>query len=116
MGNLQTANQCTTSDPSELPLNDWLNLSGLVRERRNRLFGEDLFLDPAWAILLMLGKTCNYPGAKLQSLNAATGFPIESLRRWIAVLVDRGFVEMTGEDLFALSEDGRDRLGQVYSH
>ena len=41
---------------SDIPLGDWLNLVSIMRERRNRILGADLFHDPSMAIFVALGR------------------------------------------------------------
>lgn len=100
---------------SDIPLDDWLNLVSIMRERRNRILGADLFLDPAMSIFVALGRDANLGGMPLEALVRATGVSQDVTRRWLLILMDRGFVEEFPGRRFRLSNDGRARLQQIYS-
>lgn len=66
----------------------------LVRRARDDVFGENLFSDPAWDILLELF------GAKLAGRRVTTSelaqaieVPLSTTLRWIAALHERGLIE-----------------------
>lgn len=99
----------------DIPLDDWLNLVSIMRERRNQLVGADLFHDPAMSIFVALGRDAHIGGLPLEALVRATGVSQDVTRRWILILMDRGFVEELPGKRFKLSTDGRARLQQVYS-
>ncbi len=100
---------------SDIPLDDWLNLVSIMRERRNRILGADLFLDPAMSIFVALGRVANMGGLPLETLVRATGVSQDVTHRWLLILLDRGFVDELPGKRFKLSTDGRARLQQIYS-
>lgn len=60
---------------TDIPLDDWLNLVRIVRERRDRVFGADLFHDPAMSILVLLGREASKGGGcRSRSLLALQGY------------------------------------------
>lgn len=99
----------------DIPLDDWLNLVSIMRERRDRLLGADLFHDPAMSIFVALGRDAHMGGLPLEALVRATGVSQDVTRRWLLILIDRGFVAELAGKRFKLSTDGRARLQQVYS-
>lgn len=99
----------------DIPLDDWLNLVSIMRERRNRILGADLFHDPAMAILLALGRDAHGGGLPLVALVSATGVSLDVARRLALILIERGFVEVLQGKHFKLTTDGRARLQQSYS-
>lgn len=100
---------------SDIPLDDWLNLVSIMRERRNRILGADLFHDPAMSILVTLGRDANLGGLPLEALVRASGVSQDVTHRWLLILMDRGFVEESPGKRFKLSTDGKARLQQIYS-
>jgi hypothetical protein len=100
---------------SDLPLDDWLNLASIMRQRRSRLIGEDLFIDPAWGIFLALGRSENQAGLSFNALVNAAGQSAESTCRWVTVLMKRKLVKRVGDDLFVLSVEGMDRLQRIFA-
>jgi DNA-binding MarR family transcriptional regulator len=66
----------------------------LARRRRERLFPEGLFADPAWDILLDLF-ACEAEGRRLSVSDAclAANVPPTTALRWLAQLEARGLVE-----------------------
>ncbi|GAA4764454.1 hypothetical protein [Novosphingobium ginsenosidimutans] len=100
---------------TDIPLDDWLNLVRIVRERRDRVFGADLFHDPAMSILVLLGREASKGGLPFEIIAGAARLSSEAARRWLLILVDRGFIEAMHADRFKLSADGRARLESVYS-
>lgn len=101
---------------SEMPLDDWLNLTVIVRERRRRHFGADFLHDPPWAVLVTLARDANAGGLPIEALVSATGVSHEATRRWLEALLSRGFIEQQENQLFTLSSDSRARLNQIYSY
>lgn len=100
---------------TDIPLDGWLNLIRIARERRDRAFGADLFRDPAMSIILLLGRDANKAGLPFEFLAGAAGVSPDATRRWLMILVDRGIVEALPGDRFKLSDDGRARLQSIYS-
>ena len=70
-------------------------LNGLIRERRlrARLFGEGLFADPAWDMLLDLARArIECQGVSVTSLCHASGVPATTALRWIRLLERRQLI------------------------
>lgn len=68
----------------------------LLRRARAVVFGDNLFSDPAWDILLELYAA--QLGARVMSLSdlaKATDTPLSTTERWIAALAERGLVKST---------------------
>jgi hypothetical protein len=102
------------ASPSEIPLNEWLNLVSIARERRIRLFGADLCNDVVQAIFVTLGRDVHAEGLPIEGLVKATGASLDVTRRWLSILTSRNHLEELGGG-FKLSSDGRARLQQIYS-
>jgi DNA-binding MarR family transcriptional regulator len=65
-----------------------------VRRARSRIFGEHLFSDPAWDIILELfAARLGGKGLSLSELVVAVGSPASTTTRWVAILTHRGLVE-----------------------
>lgn len=88
--------------PPDLPLNDLADpdlesrsIDQILRARRDReaLFGEDMFADPAWDMLLEL-YAAELRGIRLatSSVCAASAAPMTTALRWIDLLETRGWV------------------------
>ena len=82
--------------------NEASRLAALAREeyanrrRRNRLFGDGVFAEPAWDMLLDLYVQDHLGRAvSIQSLCVAAAVPPTTALRWIGRLVDRGLVLRT---------------------
>lgn len=103
-----------TSGP-DISLDDWLNMVSIFRERRNRMFGADLFLDPAMAIFAALGRDANRAGLPLDVLSDAAGVSPSLTRRWLMILIERRYVEELEGMRFKLTADARARLQEIYS-
>jgi DNA-binding MarR family transcriptional regulator len=64
-----------------------------LRRARNSAFGEDLFSDPAWDILLQLyGLRLASARICLSELSLEVGVPESVTARWVAALEKRGLV------------------------
>jgi DNA-binding MarR family transcriptional regulator len=64
-------------------------LTGLIRQRRlrARLFGDQLFADPAWDMLLDLARArIEQQGVSVTSLCHSSGVPATTALRWIRLL------------------------------
>ena len=72
-----------------------------IRRRRSEVFGEGLFSDPAWDILLELF-AARLANRRLELSDLASIAPKSTLARWVAVLEERGLVAC---DLDALCPD-----------
>lgn len=67
-----------------------------VRRARTAVFGENLFSDPAWDILLELyAARLGERNMLLPELARATDTPLSTTRRWISALEARGLVKVT---------------------
>ncbi|MBU3077280.1 hypothetical protein [Sphingomonas quercus] len=67
----------------------------LLEERRRRaaLFGEDLFANPAWEIMLELFLASEtHVRAPLARVGSAAGVPAAAARRWVDLLEERGLL------------------------
>ncbi len=91
-----------------------------IRAHRDRLFGDELFFDPAWNILLdlyqrelegrrvMVGDACN-----------ASGVPPTTGLRWLRILEQRGHVVRTQDPtdkrrvFVALTKQASERMSEV---
>lgn len=62
-----------------------------IRRKRAQLFGDDLFSDPAWEILLEL-YSARLERRTLTLDKMASGSPVSTLTRWAGVLERRGLV------------------------
>lgn len=100
---------------ADLPLDDWLNLASIMRKRRARLIGDDLFIDPAWAIILALGRAENRAGLDFSALVEETGQSATTTSRWLSVMKQRGLIVESSTASFVLSDDGIGRLRQVFA-
>lgn len=92
----------------------------IVRRARDTIFGQNLFSDPAWDILLELyAASMAGRGVSLAHLAAAIGAPLPTAARWIAVLTERGLVESNLESLDSpdlqihLSADGERKMKKL---
>jgi DNA-binding MarR family transcriptional regulator len=79
---------------SELTLTEDHILSVLmVRRARTRIFGKNLFSDPAWDILLVLyAAKLAKRTLKLTELTNVLDTPSSTVARWVATLKDRGLI------------------------
>lgn len=65
-----------------------------IRRKREKLFGIELFSDPAWDILLDLYVSeTRRKKIDVTSACIAAGVPASTGLRWIAILVQNGYVE-----------------------
>lgn len=62
-----------------------------IRRRRSEVFGEGLFSDPAWDILLELF-AAQLRQRRLELTDLESIAPTSTLARWVAVLQERGLV------------------------
>lgn len=87
------------------------------RKLRNELFGADLFGEPAWEIMLLLGHEAGQNGASLEALAPCISCAVSTLSRWMALLVARGHVlAIAGETPhYRLSDQGQQKLVQLFA-
>lgn len=70
----------------------------LVRRARESVFGQDLFSDPAWDILLELyAASLTGRSVTLADLATAVRAPVPTIARWIAALKERSLVELSSD-------------------
>lgn len=90
-------------------LEQWARGVLAFRQRRAEQFGSDLFCGNAWDLLLNLA-IAPQAGLTRSELTAKSRCSDESARRWLVVLVHRGFVE-EGLDLrYRLTDSGFEKL------
>ena len=89
---------------AEQPLSDEGALNRLVREvlesrrRRERIFGDQIFGEPAWDLLLELyDAEWRQQPLSIQNACRATGMPPSTMIRWIAMLEEEGWVRAIGD-------------------
>jgi hypothetical protein len=85
-----------------------------VRRERHRVFGDSLFSDPAWDILLEL-LAAKLGGRRVALVDLGHIAPLSTLARWVAALEERGFVVFQGpfgldQISLALSPDAAKRM------
>ena len=69
------------------------------RRRRNQHFGDRLFDDPAWDMILDLAiARARFRRVSVTSLCIASGVPSTTALRWITVLVERGLCQRENDD------------------
>lgn len=89
-----------------------------MRRARSAVFGEDLFTDPAWDILLELfaSELADRDMSVLDLANAIQ-IPVSTTARWIGILKERGLINSDlGTDLvhmFRLTPEGLTKLKQL---
>lgn len=105
-------------DPNDVSLGDFHPDQALVRRvqlarnMRADFFGENLFGDPAWDILLELyGCELGQGRISVSSAGVASGVPPTTALRWIAVLEGRDLVERERD-----RSDGRRAWISLTSH
>lgn len=92
----------------------------IVRRARAAIFGENLFSDPAWDILLELfAARLGRRSMSASELALAIESPPSTTLRWIAVLHDRGLVECargavgTLHPTLSLSTEGASKMERL---
>ena len=87
-----------------------------VRSRRRELFGENLFGEPAWDILLTLFGS----EASVDKVCAAAGVPHSTALRWLNLLESLGWVERGADSRdhrrssVRLTEESRSRILRLF--
>jgi hypothetical protein len=93
-----------STDKRRPTLPDPVLLEILARNRRKRIecFGEGLFADPAWDMIVDLAiARARFSRVSVTSLCIASGVPSTTALRWIGVLIERG--------VFQREDDATDR-------
>lgn len=91
-----------------------------IRRERSRVFGDDLFSDPAWDILLELF-AARLAERRMTLGDLASVAPQSTLARWVAALEERGLVELMVDPLepdqfwIGLSNASQDKLMRFLS-
>lgn len=105
------------------PLPDPRLVRRIIRHRqiRARIFGDGLFADPAWDMLLDLtAARVEHKRVSVTSLCIASGVPPTTALRWIGQLTDEGMVVRVEDEtdrrraFIALSDRGADRMAQFF--
>jgi DNA-binding MarR family transcriptional regulator len=92
------------------------------RRRRSRIFGRDMFGEPAWDMLLVLYiQDAAGPRETVGRLIKYSGTSASSAKRWIAFLSERGFVKRVSHPTDArtwfveLTDKGRQSVSVFFS-
>ena len=83
-------------------------------EERDRLFGVDVFVAPAWEVLLILQLVAK--GLPAERLYQAINVPDSVIKRWVRVLQGHGLVKVTaqsGKELFSLTDRAREGMSKA---
>jgi DNA-binding MarR family transcriptional regulator len=91
-----------------------------IRNVRNQLFGDDIFFDPSWSILLDLYQR-ELEGRRVMVSDAcaASGVPATTGLRWLKMLEKRGYVVRTQDPtdrrrvFVALTPEASERMSKV---
>lgn len=69
-----------------------------ILHRRTAFFGDGMFSDPAWAILLKLfiAQKAHQP-VQIAQVREAAGIPAAAATRWMKILVQNGHVKQQGD-------------------
>lgn len=94
----------------------------LARKIRVGFFGDDLFGDPAWEILLEL-YACELEERRISvsSAGAAAGIPPTTALRWIAILETKNLAQRKGDPFdgrrawISLTSDGKSLMHRYFS-
>ena len=96
---------------------------GIIRARQMRLrfFGEDLFADPAWDMLLDLtAARGEHRRVSITSLCIASGVPTTTALRWIKLLEQSGLVQRIEDEtdrrraFISLTDRGTDAMARFF--
>lgn len=101
------------AEASQVSYDQWIDLVAGFRAQRDSIYGADLFNDPAWDIILFLGRDANVDGASLQSISDAIAVSQATTSRWLRVLIERQHVEQSDEGRFRLLDDARVGLMKI---
>lgn len=109
--------------PSHNQLPDPLVIRRIIhyRQIRARYFGDDLFADPAWDMLLDLAAAhANHARIGVTSLCIASGVPTTTALRWIDLMTEAGLLERFKDDrdrrrtFIALSEKAANAFARYF--
>lgn len=110
----------TANDPDEAAIDALVGNILRSRGRRNRLFGANLFGEPAWDILLELyAAECSERKLSVSGASYASATPHSTGLRWIHRLEKEGWIRRVGDpaDLrrswVELTEDSSARMRQL---
>lgn len=88
-----------------------------ARDERDRIFGADLFFDPAWNMLLDLYvNECRGAVVSVSSLCIAARVPSTTALRWLTMLEKRGLIARRADDydrrrsFLFLTDEGRSKI------
>ena len=91
-------------EPASPPIEGEAALNRLVRDvldsrrRREKIFGVQIFGEPAWDLLLELyDAEWRQQPLSIQNACRATGMPPSTMIRWIAMLEEEGWVRAIGD-------------------
>lgn len=92
-----------------------------LRQSRARIFGESLFADPAWDILLELYAACLEGGGQpVSNVCIASGVPSTTAIRWIRALETGGWIRRSADSedgrrcILSLSENGEEAMRRFF--
>jgi hypothetical protein len=98
---------------TDISLEAWADFVMHIRQHRAATFGSDLFGDPAWDIILLLGREINATGLSLQDISIQLGRSEESSRRWLEILLGRGHLEEPQQHIYRLASRARQGLSEI---
>lgn len=107
------ANDNSGVSQSSISLDAWADLIFNLRSSRAALFGADLFNDPAWDIILLLGREGHVDGLPLEAIASRLGRSEDSTRRWLQILVSRGHLEVSAALDYKLGPTARNGLFKI---
>jgi len=85
-----------------------------VRRARQRIFGRQLFADPAWDLILELYATrLGNRRITASDLARLLGLPASVTKRWISVLVDAGIAKVKIEGAVELTDEGAGKMARL---
>jgi DNA-binding MarR family transcriptional regulator len=110
--------------PPRPPLPDPRLVRRIIRQRqlRAQVFGQDLFADPAWDILLDLtAARAEHTRVSVTSLCIASGVPPTTALRWIGQMVEAGLLERVEDEtdrrraFIKLSDKAADAMARYFA-
>lgn len=91
--------ECETLDAQ---LRMWVKGILAMRKRRRTSFGDDLFSDQSWDLILLLA-IAPAVGMTRSELATACNRSDEMTRRWLGILIERNFVEESVDGRYLLT-------------